>query len=272
MRPAPAAHAPGGDTHCGASLGHGPGAARSAEAFPGGHCLLHTPQWRVWRPYHYATRRRQYAPVTGALRSGRRGRWTCWRHERRTCMRVLIACEFSGVVRQAFAALGHDAWSCDLLPSEQAGHHIQGDVMTVLEDSWDLMIAHPPCTYLCNSGARWWAQRQPEQAAALTFVQTLLDAPIPRIALENPQGCISTRLRKASQMIHPWEYGEPYEKQTCLWLKNLPLLQATKLMWPREQRCWRMGQSVRRAQERARTYAGIAAAMAQQWSLSVLAP
>ena len=181
-------------------------------------------------------------------------------------MRVLVGCEMSGRVREAFAALGHDAWSCDLLPSEQPGQHYQGDVLTLLHERWDLALFFPPCTYLANSGARWWAQRQPEQQAALTFVRTLLEASIPRIALENPEGYISTAIRKPDQIIHPWEYGEPEEKKTCLWLKNLPLLQPTKLAWPREQKCWRMGQSKQRSQDRARTYLGIAAAMAAQWS------
>jgi hypothetical protein len=180
-------------------------------------------------------------------------------------MRVLIGCEFSGVVREAFTTLGHDAWSCDLLPSERAGQHLQGNLLDVLGEHWDLAIFHPPCTFLANSGARWWSQRGQEQADALRFVARLLDAPIPRIALENPEGKIGTAIRKCDQMIHPWEYGDCAEKKTCLWLKNLPLLQPTALVWPRPQLCWRMGQSQRRAQERSRTYPGIAAAMAQQW-------
>jgi hypothetical protein len=138
-------------------------------------------------------------------------------------------------------------------------------VRLVLADGWDLMIAHPPCTYLANSGARWWAQRQHEQAEALVFARLLLDAPIPRIALENPEGKIGSAIRHCDQRIHPWEYGEPYEKKTCLWLKNLPLLQPTCLMWPRQQKVWRMGQSKTRSRERSRTYPGFAAAMAAQW-------
>jgi hypothetical protein len=182
-------------------------------------------------------------------------------------MRVLVGCEFSGVVRQAFRAAGHDAWSCDLLPAEDGSpYHLQCDVLEVLAQPWDLAIFHPPCTYLANSGARWWKQRQQEQQDAVAFVRTLLEAPIPRIALENPDGYISSAIRKPDQLIHPWEYGEPEEKKTCLWLKNLPLLQPTKLMWPREQRCWRMGPSKHRSQERSRTYPGIAAAMAAQWT------
>lgn len=180
-------------------------------------------------------------------------------------MRVLVACEFSGIVREAFAARGYDAWSCDLEPSERPGQHIQGDVLDVLSEGWDLMIAHPPCTYLCNSGARWWRQRQAEQRHALAFVQLLLDAPIPRMALENPEGCISTRLCKPSQRIHPWEYGHGEEKKTHLWLRNLPPLHPTQIVAERQQRCWRMGQHTHRSRERSRTYPGIAAAMAAQW-------
>jgi hypothetical protein len=179
--------------------------------------------------------------------------------------RVLIACEFSGIVRQAFAAQGHDAWSCDLVPSEQPGQHIQADVLTILDDGWDVMIAFPPCRYLANSGARWWATRQQEQEAALAFVRQLLEAPIPRLALENPEGRIGSAIRTHDQLIHPWEYGEPYEKKTCLWLKNLPYLQPTKLMAERRQACWRMGQTKTRSQDRARTYPGIAQAMSLQW-------
>lgn len=180
--------------------------------------------------------------------------------------RVLIACEFSGVVREAFAAHGHDAWSCDLLPSEQPGQHIQGDVREVLYDGWDLMIAHPPCDHLSNSGARWWHLKQWEQAEALAFVRLLLDAPIPHICLENPEGKIGSAIRTHDQLIHPWEYGEPYEKKTCLWLKHLPYLQPTRLEWRREQAVWRMGQSKNRKRERSRTYPGIARALADQYT------
>lgn len=180
-------------------------------------------------------------------------------------MRVLVACEFSGVVRDAFRRRGHEAISCDLTPSEQPGPHIQGDVLNILYEGWELMIAHPPCTYLCNSGARWWRQRQSEQRHALAFVQLLLEAPIPRIALENPEGRIGSMIRKHDQLIHPWEYGHGEEKKTCLWLKNLPLLQPTQLVAGREQRIWRMGESAGRSRDRSRTYPGIAAAMADQW-------
>jgi len=179
---------------------------------------------------------------------------------------ILIACEFSGRVRDAFIALGHEALSCDFEPSERPGPHYQGDVREILAEGWELMLAFPPCTYLCNSGSRWWAMRQPEQAAALDFVQEVLDAPIPHIALENPEGRISTAIRKPDQIIQPWEYGECATKKTCLWLQGLPLLQPTSLVWPRPQTVWRMGQTRRRSRERSRTLPGIAKAMAAQWS------
>jgi hypothetical protein len=182
-------------------------------------------------------------------------------------MRVLIACEWSGRVRDAFLALGHDAVSSDLQPSMAPGPHYQGDVRDLLGAGWDLLIAFPPCTYLAASGARWWPMRQQEQAAALAFVQTLLDAPVPRIVLENPVGCLSTRLRPPDQIVQPWMFGHAEIKTTCLWLKHVPLLQPTVLTFaPREQRCWRMGQSRGRAQARSLTYQGVASAMAQQWS------
>jgi hypothetical protein len=180
-------------------------------------------------------------------------------------MRILVACEFSGVVREAFAAQGHDAWSADLMDSERPGQHRRGDVLDMLSDGWDMMIAHPPCTYLCNSGARWWRGRRMEQRHALAFVDLLLHAPIPRIALENPEGCISTRIRRPDQIIHPWQFGHGEEKKTHLWLKNLPPLKPTTISEGREQRIWRMPQSKRRSRERSRTYTGIAAAMTVQW-------
>jgi hypothetical protein len=180
-------------------------------------------------------------------------------------MRVLVACEFSGLVRDAFLAIGHDACSCDLEPSERPGPHYQGDVRSILYAGWDLMIAFPPCTYLCNSGARWWYRRQEEQKQALDFVAQLLNAPIHRIALENPEGKISTAIRRPDQIIHPWQYGHEEEKRTCLWLKGLPHLQPTEVVVKREQRVWRMGQSKSRSKNRSRTYSGIAFAMAQQW-------
>lgn len=181
-------------------------------------------------------------------------------------MRVLVACEFSGVVRDAFAARGHDAWSCDLLPSETPGNHIVGDVRDVLADGWDLMIAHPPCTHLAVSGARWFKDKQQEQAEALEFVRVLLDAPIPRIALENPVSVISTRIRKPDQCIQPYDHGHGETKKTCLWLTNLPLLTPSHPVAGRDARVHRMPPGPERWRERSRTYPGVAQAMAEQWS------
>ena len=181
-------------------------------------------------------------------------------------MRVLVACEFSGAVRRAFASRGHDAWSCDLLPSEDHGlFHLRGDIRDILMERWDLLIAHPPCTYLAVSGARWWKDRVGEQEAALVLVRELLDAPVPRIALDNPVSCISTRIRKPDHIIQPWQFGHGETKTTCLWLKNLPPLRPTKVVKGREARVHRMPPSANRWRERSRTYAGIAAAMADQW-------
>jgi site-specific DNA-cytosine methylase len=180
-------------------------------------------------------------------------------------MRVLVACEFSGVVRRAFRQRKHDAWSCDLLSAEDGLEHIQANVLTVLDQGWDLMIAHPPCTHLAVSGARWFADKVVEQLAALEFVQRLLDAPIPRIALENPISIISSRIRKPDQIIQPWQFGHGETKATCLWLKNLPKLQPTEIVEGREGRVWKMAPSQDRWKERGRTYEGIAEAMAEQW-------
>lgn len=180
-------------------------------------------------------------------------------------MRVLVACEFSGVVRESFAVRGHEAWSCDFLPGERPGQHYQCDVREVIDAGWDLMVAHPPCTYLAVSGARWWAGRQQEQAGALAFVRFLLDAPIPRICLENPVGRISTAVRKPDQIIQPWRFGHGETKATCLWLKGLPLLRATSIALQREHRIHRMPPSPDRWKNRSRTYTGVAVAMAEQW-------
>ena len=180
-------------------------------------------------------------------------------------MRVLVACEFSGTVRDAFAALGHDAWSCDLLPTERPGQHIEGDVLDVLGRGWDLMVAHPPCTHLAVSGARWFKEKQAEQAQALEFVRALLEAPIPRIALENPVSIISSKIRRPDQIIQPWQFGHGETKATCLWLKGLPPLTTTNIVEGREARVHRMPPGPNRWKERSRTFAGIAAAMAQQW-------
>jgi len=192
-------------------------------------------------------------------------------------MKVLVACEFSGVVRNAFATRGHDAWSCDLLPTESPGNHIQGDVLDYLELGWDLMIAHPPCTYLCSSGLHW--NKRVEGRAELThdamlFVFALLDAPIPKLALENPIGCISTNYRKPDQIIQPWWFGHPESKSTCLWLKGLPPLAPTKVLQKPENGRWanqtpsgqnKLGPSKDRWKERSITYSGVAQAMAEQW-------
>ena len=183
-------------------------------------------------------------------------------------MRVLVACEFSGTVRDAFDALGHDAWSCDLLESETPGQHLIGDVLEVLGAPfrpWDLMIAHPPCTYLAVSGARWWKDKRPEQAKALDFVRALMRAPIPRIAIENPVSVISSAIRKPDCIVQPHEHGHNEMKTTCLWLKNLPRLQPTNIVPGREQRVWMLPPSDTRWLERSRTYNGIALAMANQW-------
>jgi site-specific DNA-cytosine methylase len=184
-------------------------------------------------------------------------------------MRVLVACEYSGVVRDAFIARGHDALSCDLLPTEQPGPHFQGDVTELLKHGWDLMIAHPPCTHLAVSGARWFKDKLTEQADALDFVRALLAAPIARIALENPVSIISSRIRKPDQIIQPWQFGHGETKATCLWLKNLPKLQPTDVVDGREARVHRMPPGPDRWKERSRTFTGIAAAMAAQWGNSV---
>ena len=251
-------------------------------------------------------------------------------------LRVLVACEYSGTVRDAFTALGHDAWSCDLLETEKPGLHYAGDVTRLLagwvpvrhqcecdpegdglclltdrdtsecpclgptqdeveyletghglfarpeaSPAWDIMIAHPPCTYLCSSGLHW-NKRRPERAQqteeAIAFVKLLMDAPIRHIAIENPIGCLSTRVRKPEQTIQPWQFGHAESKATCLWLKNLPKLTPTQVMTKPDSGHWdnqtpsgqnKLGPSPDRWKERSRTYPGIAAAMAQQWSDAV---
>lgn len=182
-------------------------------------------------------------------------------------MRVLIACEFSGIVRDAFAARGHEAWSIDLLPSERPGHHLKTDVRTFPIDlfHWDLMIAHPPCTYLAVSGARWFRERQQEQLDALLFVRYLLAAPIERIALENPISVLSSYISKPDQIIQPWMFGHGEVKATCLWLKNLPKLQPTEIVEGRKPRVHYASPGPERWKERSRTLQGIADAMADQW-------
>lgn len=180
-------------------------------------------------------------------------------------MRVLVACEYSGRVRDAFARNGHDAWSCDLLDTEQPGQHHVGAVEDILSQHWDLMIAHPPCTHLAVSGARWFKDKMPEQAEALDFVRLLLSAPIERIALENPVSVISSRICKPNQIVQPWMFGHGETKATCLWLKNLPLLKPTNIVSGRASVVHRMPPGPDRWKNRSRTYEGVAQAMADQW-------
>ena len=184
-----------------------------------------------------------------------------------TPLRVLVACEYSGRVRDAFIRAGHDALSCDLLPTEVPGPHYQGDVTDLLGDGWDLGIFHPPCTHLAVSGARWFKDKKAEQAEALDFVRLLLDAPIPRIALENPISVISSHIRKPDQIIQPWQFGHGVTKATCLWLKNLPPLTPTNIVEGREARVHRMPPGPDRWKERSRTFEGVAQAMADQWGM-----
>lgn len=179
-------------------------------------------------------------------------------------MKILIACEYSGTVREAFSKLGHDAWSCDILETEIPGNHLQCDVREILGDGWDMMIAHPPCTHLAVSGARWFKDKKVEQAEALEFVRLLLNAPIQKIALENPISIISSHIRKPDQIIQPWQYGHGETKATCLWLQNLPKLQPTNIVEGKEQRIWKMPPGENRWKERSRTFEGIAQAMAKQ--------
>lgn len=182
------------------------------------------------------------------------------------CLRVLVACEYSGRVREAFRKRGHDAWSCDLLPAEDASpHHIIGDVMGTICDGWDLMLAFPPCTHLAVSGARWFHAKRQEQAEGLAFVAALMAAPIPRSAIENPVGVISSRIRRPDQIIQPWQFGHGETKATCLWLRGLTPLQPTNIVAGREARVHRTPPGPNRWKDRSRTYQGIADAMAAQW-------
>ena len=181
-------------------------------------------------------------------------------------LKVLVACEFSGRVRSAFALRGHEAWSCDLLPCEQGPeHHYQGDVRDLLGNGWDLMIAHPPCTHLAVSGARWFHMKQQEQKNAIEFFMTLANAPIPKKALENPISIMSRHYRKPDQIIQPWMFGHGETKATCLWLTGLPKLQPTSIVPGREARIHKMPPGPDRWKERSRTFQGIADAMAEQW-------
>lgn len=180
-------------------------------------------------------------------------------------MKILIACEFSGIVREAFKSNGHDAYSCDLLPSEIEGNHIQEDVLNILGDGWHMMIAHPPCTHLAVSGARWFKDKIKEQIEALEFVKKLMNAPIEKICIENPISIISSKIRKPDQIIQPWQFGHGETKATCLWLKNLPILKPTDIVEGRIARIHNMPPSKERGKERSRTYIGIAKAMSEQW-------
>jgi hypothetical protein len=195
-------------------------------------------------------------------------------------MKILIACEFSGIVRDAFTRQGHNAWSCDLLQTETPGQHIVGDVRDVLDIRWDMIIAFPPCTHLARSGAQWWRGKQLEQGEALEFFCMLLNAPCGRIAIENPIGRINSTLCDATQIVHPWQFGDPYEKETCLWLKNLPRLQPTRIVEPPPRHVTKSGKTMpawynmpdtkNRSRARSRTFPGIAEAMAEQWGTSHL--
>lgn len=184
-------------------------------------------------------------------------------------MRVLVACEYSGRVRESFRMMGHDAWSCDLLPSDDGSpFHYTGDMRDLVDLGWDLLIAHPPCTYLCSSGLHWNKRvlgRQQLTEDALTFVWWIMNLPIPRIAIENPIGCISTRIRKPEQIIQPWQFGHGETKATCLWLKGLAPLKPTQIVEGRKARIHHLPPSKDRWKIRSETYAGIALAMAMQW-------
>ena len=181
-------------------------------------------------------------------------------------MRVLVACEFSGIVRDAFRKRGHDAWSCDLLPSDNPSYrHIIGDVLMYIRYDWDMMIAFPPCTHLAVSGARWFKDKKKEQRGAIEFFMALAEAKIPRIAIENPIGIMSTKYRKPDQIIQPWQFGHGETKATCLWLKNLPPLKPTNIVEGRTPRAHHEPPSPDRWKNRSRTYQGIADAMADQW-------
>ena len=183
-------------------------------------------------------------------------------------MKVIVICEFSGIVRDAFRELGHDAISCDLLPSERPGPHIQGDIRNIPDldlSIFDLAICHPPCTHLAVSGARWFKDKAQEQEEALDFVQWLLALPVPRIALENPVSVISSRVRKPDQIVQPWMFGHPETKATCLWLKNLPKLTPTNIVGGRAHKVHLEPPGPDRWKNRSRTYTGFAKAMAEQW-------
>ena len=180
-------------------------------------------------------------------------------------MRVLVACEFSGIVREAFKAKGHDAWSCDLLPTEIPGQHIQGDVLRYINEKWDLVIAHPPCQHLAVSGARWFKDKIDIQKDSIQFFYSMINAPAELVCVENPIGIMSSRYRKPDQIIQPWQFGHGETKATCLWLKNLPLLKPTNIVEGRTARIHREPPGPDRWKNRSRTFKGIANAMADQW-------
>jgi hypothetical protein len=195
-------------------------------------------------------------------------------------MKILVACEFSGTVREAFASRGHDAWSCDILPTEIPGQHYQGDVMDILHDGWDMMIAHPPCTHLAVSGARHFAKKREDgrQQQGIDFFMEMINAPIDKIAVENPVGIMSTIYKKPDQIIHPWQFGHEASKSTCLWLKGLPLLTPTNIVDKGEFVTFKSGKRMtkwyadaahkppkEREKIRNTTFQGIADAMAEQW-------
>lgn len=183
-------------------------------------------------------------------------------------MKVLIACEYSGTVRDAFISMGHNVISCDLLPTDKPGPHYQGDVFDIINDGWDLMIAHPPCTHLAVSGARHFAEKRADgrQQNGIDFFMALANAVIPKICIENPVCIMSTIWRKPDQIIQPWQYGHGETKSTCLWLKGLPLLQPTDVVEGRADRIHKMPPSADRWKLRSQTYQGIADAMATQWN------
>lgn len=182
-------------------------------------------------------------------------------------MRVAVLCEFSGVVRDAFLRRGHDAISCDLLPTESPGPHIQGDLRDYDWSGYDLVIAHPPCTHLSSSGARWFEEKRRDgrQAQAVEFFMACVNLPVPRIAVENPVGIMSSQYRKPNQIIQPWQFGHPETKATCLWLKGLPKLTPTEIVDGRLAKCHREPPGPDRWKIRSLTYTGIAEAMAEQW-------
>jgi len=182
-------------------------------------------------------------------------------------MKILIACEFSGTVRDAFIKEGHNAVSCDLKNSVTEGPHIKNDVIELLHEGWDMLIAFPPCTYLASSSSSWFQYRLSEQAEALSFVNQLMGAPIRRICIENPVGVISTYIKKPTQIVQPWMFGHGETKATCLWLKNLPRLRYTDIVKGRKNRIHKMGQSINRRSKRSITFPGIAKAMAEQWGI-----